>query len=277
MKTWFITGASRGFGRAVAEEAIARGDRVAATARKAETLQPLVAKAPDRVLALPLDVTDAAQIKAATDAALDRFGAIDVLYNNAGIGYFAAVEESDETEVRRLMEINLFGLAKVTNALLPHMRERRSGTILNMSSVGGVRSFPAVGWYCASKFAVEGLSETLDQEVSPLGINVVLVEPGPFATDWAGNSANETKPDDEIDDYRNTAGKQRQNFRDGLGDEPGDPKRGAKVLLDIVHGGKPPKRLPLGSVSYDGILEKFDNVRDDIAPHETVIRSADRT
>ncbi|NWO07638.1 MAG: SDR family NAD(P)-dependent oxidoreductase [Alteromonadaceae bacterium] len=176
MTTWFITGASRGFGREVALEALRRGDNVVATARRTEALEELVATGGSKLLALQLDVTIAEQVQAAVARAHEAFGSIDVLFNNAGIGYFAAVEESDEAEVRTMMEINVFGLAAVTNAVLPEMRARRSGTILNVSSVGGVRSFPAVGWYNASKFAVEGLSEALDLEVAPLGIRVIIVE-----------------------------------------------------------------------------------------------------
>jgi NAD(P)-dependent dehydrogenase (short-subunit alcohol dehydrogenase family) len=274
--TWFITGTSRGFGRQVALEALRRGDQVVATARSLDALEDLAETGGDRVLALALDVTDADQITSAVGAALARFGAIDALLNNAGIGYFAAVEESDETEIRRMMEINLFGLAAVTNAVLPGMRAAGSGHILNVSSVGGIRSFPAVGWYNASKFAVEGLSEALAQEVEPLGIKVTLIEPGPFATDWAGNSALEVTPENEIADYAPTAGAQRTTFRDGAGHEPGDPARAAVAIVDVAHDETPPLRLPLGSIAYDGTLEKLDMVRADIAAREALSRSADK-
>lgn len=276
MLTWFITGASRGFGRAVALEALRRGDRVVATARDTGDLDDIVRAGGDRALAAALDVTDPVQLAAATGTALERFGAVDVLFNNAGIGYFAAVEESDEAEVRRMVEINVFGLAAVTNALLPAMRQRRSGTVLNVSSVGGVRSFPAVGWYNATKFAVEGLSEALDQELAPLGIRVVLVEPSGFATDWAGSSAGEVAPEREIADYDGTAGAQRRSFRDTAGKEAGDPELAAVAIVDIAHDEQPPKRLPLGNFAYDGLLEKLDAVRADVAPREAVSRGADR-
>lgn len=277
MTTWFITGASRGFGREVALEALRRGDSVAATARDVSQLAELKAEGGERVLALRLDVTSPEQIADSTAQALAHFGGIDVLLNNAGIGYFAAVEESSESEVRRMMEINVFGLAAVTNALLPAMRARRSGTILNVSSVGGVRSFPAVGWYNASKFAVEGLSEALQQEVGPLGIRVVLVEPSGFATDWAGSSAAEVAPEKEIEDYAGTAGAQRRTFRDNVGTEDGDPARAAVAIVDVAHDANPPHRLPLGNFAYEGILEKFEAVRADIAPREHVSRGADRS
>lgn len=277
MTVWFITGASRGFGREVALEALRRGDQVVATARNTQDLSPLVEIGGEDVLAVPLDVTSPEQIGEAVAHAKAKFGRIDALFNNAGIGYFAAVEESDDAEIRRMMEINVFGLAAVTNAVLPGMRDQRNGTILNVSSVGGIRSFPAVGWYNATKFAVEGLSEALDLEVSPLGIRVVLVEPSGFATDWAGSSAAEVAPDKEIADYAETAGAQRKSFRDNVGKEPGDPALAAKAIVDVAHDAAPPKRLPLGNFAYDGILEKLDAVRADIAAREAVSRGADRS
>jgi NAD(P)-dependent dehydrogenase (short-subunit alcohol dehydrogenase family) len=276
MTVWFITGASRGFGREVAEEALRRGDEVVATARNADTLQDLVAQYGDHVLAVPLDVADRQQIDTALKAAYDRFDRIDVLFNNAGIGYFAAFEESDDDEARRLMEINVFGLTTLTKAVLPRMRKQRSGTILNVSSIGGMRSFPSLSWYHASKYAVEGLSESLAQEVAPLGIRVVIIEPSGFATDWAGNSAAETHPEREIADYDGTAGEYRRSFRANAGSEAGDPKRAAVAIVDVAHDEQPPLRLPLGAYAYDGLIEKLDAVRADIAPREAVSRGADR-
>lgn len=276
MANWLITGASRGFGREVALEALERGDTVVATARNLQDIAHLSEVGGDRAVVLQLDVTDSAQISSVVAEAERRTGGIDVIFNNAGIGYFAAFEESDEAEVRRMMEINVFGLAAVTNALLPGMRVRRSGTILNVSSVGGLRSFPAVSWYNSSKFAVEGLSEALDQEVAPLGIRVVLIEPSAFSTDWAGSSAAETLPEREISDYAQTAGAQRQLFRSNVGTEPGDPALAAVAIVDVAHDATPPKRLPLGNFAYDGIVEKFESVLADIAPREHVSRGADR-
>ena len=277
MLTWFITGASRGFGRAVALEALRRGDRVVATARSLDALQDLATLDPERVAIAQLDVTNPHDIASSVKVAKARFGDIDVLFNNAGIGYFAAVEESDDVEVRRMMEINVFGLQAITNAWLPSMRARRSGMILNVSSVGGVRSFPAVGWYNASKFAVEGLSEALAHEGAPLGIRVVLVEPSGFATDWAGNSAAEVTGAAAIADYAQTAGAQRETFRAGAGKEAGDPTKAARAIVDIARDPHPPQRLPLGNYAYDGILEKLEAVRKDIAPREKVSRGADRS
>ena len=276
MSIWFITGASRGFGREVALEALRRGDKVVATARNISDLDYLNNQEPENLLALSLDVTEPKQIELAVHTALEVFGKIDILFNNAGIGYFAAVEESDDTEVRKLMEINVFGLASVTRAVLPHMRSKKSGRILNVSSVGGIRAFAAVGWYTASKFAVEALSEALALETAPLGIKVILVEPSAFATDWAGSSAAEVTPENRIADYALTAGAQREAFRANVGQEPGDPAKAAVAIVDVAHDVNPPLRLPLGNYAYDGILEKLDSVRFDIASREAVSRGADR-
>jgi NAD(P)-dependent dehydrogenase (short-subunit alcohol dehydrogenase family) len=188
---WFITGCSTGFGRELAKQLLARGNRVVVTARNPKALTEFAGM--ENALVQRLDVTDAAQIATAVQAAETRFGHIDVLVNNAGIGYFAAVEEGQDDEIRRMFDINLFGLAAMTRAVLPGMRQRRQGFIVNFSSIGGLRSFPAIGWYNATKFAVEGLSEALWQEVEPLGIRVMLVEPSGFRTDWAGRSADESK------------------------------------------------------------------------------------
>jgi NADP-dependent 3-hydroxy acid dehydrogenase YdfG len=194
---WFITGCSTGFGRELAKYVLERGYRTVVTARQPDEVKDLAAKG--EALVLKLDVTDQGQIDAAIKAAEKKFGRIDVLVNNAGIGYFAAVEESEEKEVRRMFEINVFGLSRMIHAVLPGMRKRRKGFIINFSSIGGLRSFPSLGYYNATKFAVEGLSEALWQEVEPLGIKVMLVEPSGFRTDWAGRSANESKR--QIDDY----------------------------------------------------------------------------
>ncbi|MFC7329454.1 oxidoreductase [Marinactinospora rubrisoli] len=275
MKTWFITGCSTGFGRRLAAAVLARGDRAVVTARDTDQIRDLVADSGARALALELDVTRPDQVRAAVTAASDRFGGIDVLVNNAGIGYFAAVEESTDAEIRRMFEINVFGLSEMTRAVLPGMRERRSGTIVNFSSIGGLRSFPAVGYYNATKFAVEGLSEALWQEVEPLGIRVMLVEPGPFRTDWAGRSANETLPGHEIADYADTAGAARANFRANTGSEPGDPARAAQAIITAVEAQRPPHRLLLGGPAYDMALEKLDQLRTEFTAWEDLSRSAD--
>jgi NADP-dependent 3-hydroxy acid dehydrogenase YdfG len=188
---WFITGCSTGFGHELAKQLLGRGNRVVVTARNTQALTEFARNG--NALVQKLDVTDPIEVTAAVHAAQAHFGRIDVLVNNAGIGYFAAVEEGEDTEIRRMFDINLFGLAAVTRAVLPGMRKRRHGFIVNFSSIGGLRSFPAIGWYNATKFALEGLSEALWQEVEPLGIRVMLVEPSGFRTDWAGRSADESK------------------------------------------------------------------------------------
>ncbi|MCD0484191.1 SDR family NAD(P)-dependent oxidoreductase [Streptacidiphilus sp. ASG 303] len=275
MKTWFITGCSTGFGRHLARAVLDRGDRAVVTARNPEQVADVVAGHGDRALALALDVTDPQQVRAAVKAAEDAFGGIDVLVNNAGIGYFAAVEESDEAEVRRMYEINVFGLWDVTRAVLPGMRRRRTGTVVNFSSIGGLRAFPAVGHYNATKFAVEGLTEALWQETEPLGIRAMLIEPGMFRTDWAGRSAAETAPAGEIADYAATAGAQRAAFRSGNGQEPGDPARAATAIITAVEADNPPRRLLLGSAAYDTALAGLDALREEFAAWEHVSRGAD--
>jgi NAD(P)-dependent dehydrogenase (short-subunit alcohol dehydrogenase family) len=221
---WFITGCSSGFGRELAKQLLARGNKVVVTARDVQAIAQFAGM--ENALLLKLDVTDPAQVAAAAQAAEAQFGRIDVLVNNAGIGYFAAVEEGEDAEIRRMFDINLFGLAAVTRAALPGMRKRRHGFIINFSSIGGLRSFPAVGWYNATKFALEGLSEALWQEVEPLGIRVMLVEPSGFRTDWAGRSANESKV--QIGDYSATAGAGRAGIRAVSGKQAGDPARGPR-------------------------------------------------
>ena len=275
MKTWFITGCSTGFGRQLAAAVLAHGDRAVVTARNTDQIQDLVADAGERALALELDVMRPEQVRAAVTAAQDRFDGIDVLVNNAGIGYFAAVEESTDAEIRRMFEINVFGLSEMTRAVLPGMRERRTGTIVNFSSIGGLRSFPAVGYYNATKFAVEGLYEALWQEVEPLGIKVMLAEPGPFRTDWAGRSANETRPEHEIADYAETVGAARADFRANTGREPGDPARAAQAIITAVGADQPPHRLLLGSPAYDMALDKLDQLRTEFTAWEELSRSAD--
>src|ERR1035438_132939 len=206
---WFIAGCSTGFGRELAKYVLERGYRTVVTARHPDEVADLAVEGD--ALVLRLDVTKQDQINAAIKAAEKKFGGIDVLVNNAGIGYFAAVEESEEKEVRRMFEINVFGMSRMIQAALPGMRQRRKGFIINISSLAGLRSAPALGFYNATKFAVEGLSGALLQEVEPLGIKVMVVEPSGFRTDWAGRSANESKK--QIADYAKTAGEWRREIR----------------------------------------------------------------
>ena len=243
---WFITGCSTGFGRELASHLLERGYRTVVTARNPDDVNDLAAKG--EALVLKLDVTDQGQIDAAIKAAEDKFGHIDVLVNNAGIGYFAAVEESEEDQVRRMFEINVFGLSRMIHAALPGMRKRCKGFIVNFSSIGGLVSFPVTGYYHATKFAVEGLSESLWQEVEPLGIKVMLVEPSGFRTDWAGRSANESKR--QIDDYAATAGAGRSRSRALSGKQPGDPVRAAHAIVKAIESPNPPHHLLLGDDAY---------------------------
>jgi NAD(P)-dependent dehydrogenase (short-subunit alcohol dehydrogenase family) len=227
----------------------------------------------DNVLVLPLDVTWPEQVAAAIAATEARFGRIDVLVNNAGIGYFAAIEESEEDEVRKMFDVNVFGTGRMIWAVLPGMRKRRAGCIVNISSLAGLRGFPALGYYNASKFAVEGLSDALPQEVEPLGIQVMVVEPSGFRTDWVGRSANESKQ--QIDDYIATAGQVRAAVRESSGKQPGDPVRAAKAIVAAVASGKPPHHLLLGNDAFEGAMAKLDHLRQDFLAGEAVARAAD--
>src|SRR5580692_6983915 len=218
---WFITGCSTGFGRDLARHTLSHGYPTVVTARNPAQVQDIAEGHGDKALVLKLDVTRQDEIDAAVKAADAHFGRIDVLVNNAGIGYFGSYEESDLAEVHRMFDINVWGLANMTRAVLPGLRKQRSGTIVNISSVGGLVAFPALSFYNATKFAVEALSESLSKEVAPLGIKVLIVEPGPFRTDWAGRSANEAVK--SIPDYRSTAGARRDTIRGYSGKQPGDP------------------------------------------------------
>ncbi len=272
-KVWFITGCSTGFGRELAKEALSKGYNVVVTARKPEQVADIVAAYPENALALALDVTVPQQIKEAVNASIDRFGRIDVLVNNAGIGYFGAIEESEEEEVRRMFEINFFGLAHMTNAVLPHMRQQRSGHILNVASIGGLRSFPAVGFYNATKYAVDGLSEALMKEVAPLGIKVTVICPSGFRTDWAGRSANNTKI--KIEDYATTAGKNMSDLRGYSGNQPGDPVKAARAMIQVTETENPPLRLLLGAAALKGARLKLEELRKDFDEWAEVSTGAD--
>jgi len=268
---WFITGCSTGFGRQIAKQVLELGYRAVITSRDPEDVQDLAEHGD--ALILKLDVTDRSQAEQAVKAAEEHFGGIDVLVNNAGIGYLAAVEESDEMEVRKMFDVNVFGLSRMIHVVLPGMRKRRKGFIVNLSSIGGLRSFPALGYYNATKFAVEGLSEALWQEVEPLGIKVMLVEPSGFRTDWAGRSANEAKH--KVSAYANTAHKNVRQLRTMSGHQPGDPVRAAQAIVHAVESQNPPHRLLLGNDAYDGAISKLDELREEFSIWETVARGAD--
>jgi NAD(P)-dependent dehydrogenase (short-subunit alcohol dehydrogenase family) len=270
---WLITGCSTGFGRELSRAVLARGHRVVVTARNPESIEDLVTGHEERAIALRLDVTKSAEIDAAVRQAEKVFGRIDVLVNNAGIGYFGAIEESDEAEVRRMFEINVFGLARMTQAVLPGMRKRRSGHVVNIASIGGIRAFPAVGFYNATKFAVVGLSEALSLEVAPLGIKVTIVEPSGFRTDWAGRSANEAKQ--QIADYAETAGKNQASIRGYSGKQPGDPVKAAEAIIKAVESPEPPLHLLLGKAALKGARWKIDLMKKDFDAWAPTTEGAD--
>ncbi|WFR97933.1 oxidoreductase [Rhizobium tumorigenes] len=259
VSVWLITGASSGLGRALAEAALEGGYKVAATARRPETLTDLAEKYPDRCVATTLDVTNPASVKAAVSKIESSLGKIDVLVNAAGYGYLAAIEEGEDDGVRAQFETNVFGLLDVTKAVLPGMRNRRKGAVVNLSSLGGLVAFAATGYYHATKFAVEALSESLSHEVGPLGIKVLIVEPGAFRTDWAGRSMVESPT--VIDDYAETAGKRRLATRAVSGLQPGDPAKAAAAIIAAVQSEFPPLRLLLGGSAMKIALDRLDALR----------------
>jgi len=272
-RTWFITGSSTGFGRILAEEVLKVGDNVVATARKAEQVSDFEKRYPKQALALPLDVTNQTQIDEAVAKTLERFGRVDVLVNNAGYGVAGAIEEVSEDELMPMYATNVFGLLRVTRAFLPQMREQRSGHILNLSSIGGLTAGPGWGLYQGTKFAVEGLSEALAQEVAPLGIRVTIIEPGPFRTDFLGRSGVEAVK--KIGDYDATAGNARRYMVEQDGKQPGDPLKAAHAMMQVVESPNPPLRLLLGAGALRRVRAKLDTWQKELAEWETVTVGAD--
>jgi len=252
---WFITGCSSGFGHELSKLVLSRGWRAVVTARDKTRVADLARGAEDRALTLDLDVTDSAQITAAVQAAQARFGRIDVLVNNAGYGYQAAIEEGDDAEIRVQFDANVFGLFAMTRAVLPGMRIRRKGHVLNITSVAGFIGFPGSGYYAASKHAVEGWSDALADEGKPLGIKVTCIEPGPFRTNWAGGSLRQTP--NQIADYASTAGTRMQGTADGNGSQAGDPVRAAQAMIDVTENDNPPRHLVLGAWGIDAVANKL--------------------
>ncbi len=255
-KTWFITGTSRGFGREWTIAALERGDRVAATARDTSTLDDLAEKYGDALLPVALDVTDREADFATVQQAHEHFGRLDVIVNNAGYGQFGFVEELSEAEFRDQLETNVFGAMWVTQAALPLLREQGSGHILQVSSIGGITAFAGIGAYHASKWALEGFSQALAQEVKGFGIHVTIVEPGGYATDWAGDSAKRTEPIAAYDDFRAQVDEDRKS-RNSAG--PGDPTASAAAVLAIVDAEEPPLRVFLGAAPLS--IAKADYAR----------------
>ena len=272
-KVWFITGCSTGFGRELALYALQQGYNVVVTARKVADIKDIV-EGKENSLALELDVTKPDEIKSAVSKAIKAFGNIDVLVNNAGIGYFGAIEESEDEAIRKMFEINFFGLAKMIQETLPIMRKQRSGHIINIASIGGLVGYPAVGFYNATKFAVDGLSESLFKEVSHLGIKVTIICPSGFRTDWAGRSA-ENSPI-VIEDYAESAGANKINIRNYSGNQPGDPKLAAIAIVKAVESQNPPLRLLLGQAALKSGRTKLELLKNDFDAWEATTVGADR-
>jgi NAD(P)-dependent dehydrogenase (short-subunit alcohol dehydrogenase family) len=270
---WLITGCSTGFGRELAKLVLERGWRAVVTARDASKVQDIAEGHAGRVLVLPLDVTKRDQIDNVVAQATQQFGRIDVLVNNAGYGYLAAIEEGEDDAVRAMFETNVFGLVDMTKAVLPQMRKQRSGLVVNVSSIGGIASFAATGYYHGTKYAVEGISESLALEVKPLGIDVLIVEPGPFRTNWAGPSIKQSAT--RIADYDATAGERRKQTEARSGNQAGDPVRAAQAIIDAALSDRPPLRLLLGRMALDLARGKIDLLKKDFDAWEATTVGAD--
>jgi short-subunit dehydrogenase len=272
-RTWFITGASTGFGRLLAEEVLKSGGKVIATARNIDKVIDLEEKYPGQAKAFALDVTNYPQVISVVAQTTASYGPIDVLVNNAGYGLTGAIEEATEDEFMPMFNTNVFGLIHVTQAILPHLRSRRTGHILNLSSIGGLVSSPGMGFYNATKYAVEGISEALAGEVKPLGIHVTIVEPGPFRTDFLGRSGEHAA--NIIDDYDATAGNMRRYFGDQDGKQKGDPLRAVHAMMAVVESPNPPLRLLLGAAALQRLRAKLDSWQKEIAAWEPTTVGAD--
>jgi NAD(P)-dependent dehydrogenase (short-subunit alcohol dehydrogenase family) len=270
---WFITGTSQGFGNELVRAALQRGDSVVATSRRPEKVAGAFPEQAERLLAIPLDLRDEALIAAGVDAAVKRFGRIDVLVNNAGHGLLGAVEEASDAEVLGVYETNVFGLLRVTRAVLPHLRGQKSGHIVNLSSIGGLVGLPGWGIYNSTKFAVEGISEALAAELTPLGIRVTVVEPGPFRTDFLGGSLAET--DKKLPDYETSVGKTRTYATERNGRQQGDPALAAEAIIKAVTAENPPLHLPLGAMAFERANAKFDEMKKEFAVWREVALSTD--
>jgi NAD(P)-dependent dehydrogenase (short-subunit alcohol dehydrogenase family) len=271
MSTWLITGCSTGLGRALGQAVLAHGHHAVITARDATKLQDLVDAYPDTALAMPLDVTDPVQVSAAVHQAETSFGGVDVLVNNAGYGYRAAVEEGDDADVHRLFETNFFGVVAMIKAVLPGMRARRAGAIVNISSIGARISPPGSGYYSATKAALEGLSGSLRKELQPLGIAVTVVEPGAFRTDFAGRSL--TQSAEAIADYAETAGKRRKEKDTVHGTQPGDPAKAARAIITAVEAPDSPFLLVLGQDAFGAFLAADEALHADLHKWEKLTLS----
>ncbi len=270
---WFITGYSTGFGRELAKLILSKGWNAVITARNIDQVKDIADGYENASLVLPLDVTNKAHVSAAVAKAEETFGQIDVLVNNAGYGYFSSIEEGEEEKIRAQFETNFFGLVNMVQAVLPSMRKNRHGHIINFSSIGGLVGFTATGYYHATKFAVEGLSESLSKEVAPLGIKVLLVEPGPFRTDWAGRSTSRTPV--QIPDYEDAVGKRMTASQNGSGKQQGDPVRGCEAIIKAVEAENHQLRLLLGEPAFKLAIEKTDMLKENFEAWKELTLSAD--
>lgn len=270
---WLITGCSTGFGRELAKLVLARGWRAVVTARNAAQVADIAEGHGERALVLPLDVTRREQVEHVVAQARQHFGRIDALVNNAGYGYLAAIEEGEDKEVRDMFETNVFGLIGMTKAVLPVMRAQGNGLVVNVSSIGGLSSFAATGYYHGTKYAVEGISESLAIEVRPLGIGVLIVEPGPFRTNWAGPSIKQSAT--RIEAYDATAGERRKQTAARSGNQAGDPVRAAQAIIDAALSDNPPLRLVLGKAALDLARKKLEFMRGDFDAWESATLGAD--
>ncbi len=270
---WFITGASTGFGRLLAEEVLRRGGRVIATARSLDKVADLEQKHPGRAKAYALDVTDPAQVSSIVAQATACFAPVDVLVNNAGYGVTGAIEEVSDEEYMPMFETNVFGMLRVTKAFLPKMRERGSGHIINLSSIGGLIAMPGWGYYNATKFAVEGLTEALAAECEPLGIHVTAIEPGAFRTDFLGRSGKEAKT--QIADYSPTAGKAREYFQTQAGKQKGNPQRAVEAIIAVVEAAHPPRHLLLGNAALTRFRKRLEDWTGELDAWESTTMGAD--
>jgi NAD(P)-dependent dehydrogenase (short-subunit alcohol dehydrogenase family) len=267
-KVWFVTGANSGFGRAIAEAAVAAGDVVVAAARRPSSLDELVAAHPDQIDAVQLDITDQSRISTVVDNVIRRHGRIDVLVNNAGRTHVGAVEEDADSDLRSLFEVHFFGPAALVRAVLPHMRQRNTGAIVQMSSMGGQMSFAGFSAYSATKFALEGLSEALADEVREFGIKVLIVEPGAFRTGLFDNGTQSAANNAYVSSVAQT----RAYVSTGAGSQPGDPAKAANAIRRALASDNTPLRLPLGSDGYDAITSHLDAVRAELTAWESIAR-----
>ncbi|MEV6227403.1 oxidoreductase [Saccharopolyspora shandongensis] len=271
-RIWFVTGAASGLGREIARAALGEGDTVVLADRRTQGAQELVSAYPDRTLSQELDVTDPVQIESVVGEVVERYGRIDVLVNAAGRGHIGAVEETTDAELRSLMELHLFGPAALTRAVLPHMRKQRSGAVVQISSLGGQISVPGMSAYSAGKFALEGFSIALAQEVAPLGIKVMIAQPGAMRTNFAGASISEST---HIDDYESTVGELRAHVEEVTGRQPGDPVKIAAAILTALAADNTPVRLALGNAALDRLNAAAEQTEKDRIAWESASRGTD--